>query len=85
MRGFAKDRSALQQIGTLHDARHVIFDDDTPYAIIKALKPDVLVTDGDWGEDAIVGAGSVVTRNVPARTVVAGNPATVRRPIERTA
>ena len=31
------------------------------------------------GEHAIVGAGSVVTRNVPAGAVVAGNPARVRR------
>ena len=29
------------------------------------------------GDDAIVGAGSVVTHDVPARTVVAGNPAVV--------
>jgi UDP-2-acetamido-3-amino-2,3-dideoxy-glucuronate N-acetyltransferase len=35
------------------------------------------------GEDAIVGAGSVVTTNVPARTIVAGNPARVLREIER--
>jgi acetyltransferase-like isoleucine patch superfamily enzyme len=34
------------------------------------------------GEQAIVGAGSVVTRNVPARTIVAGNPARVLRAID---
>src|ERR1700743_899324 len=34
------------------------------------------------GEDAIVGAGSVVTKDVPARAVVAGNPAHILRYID---
>ncbi len=35
------------------------------------------------GENAIVGAGSVVTRDVPANAIVAGNPAKVLRYIEQ--
>ena len=34
------------------------------------------------GEEAIVGAGSVVTHDVLPRTIVAGNPARVMRPVE---
>jgi len=36
------------------------------------------------GENAIVGAGSVVTKDVPANAIVAGNPAKILRYIERT-
>jgi acetyltransferase-like isoleucine patch superfamily enzyme len=36
------------------------------------------------GENAIVGAGSVVTKNVPPNSIVAGNPAKVLRYIEQT-
>ncbi len=34
------------------------------------------------GENAIVGAGSVVTKDVPASSIVAGNPAQVKRYID---
>jgi acetyltransferase-like isoleucine patch superfamily enzyme len=36
------------------------------------------------GENAIVGAGSVVTKDVPANCIVAGNPAKVLRQIDET-
>ncbi len=33
----------------------VVFDEDTPLAIITAIQPDVLVKGADWASDAIVG------------------------------
>jgi len=36
------------------------------------------------GENALVGAGSVVTKDVPANAIVAGNPARILRYIEQT-
>ena len=48
----------------------VIFEEDTPYNLINAIIPDVLVKGGDYNKDNIVGAdivenngGSVVTIN----------------------
>jgi len=38
------------------------FDDDTPLALIRACRPDVLVKGGDWKPEAIVGASEVRAR-----------------------
>jgi len=35
------------------------FDDDTPLALIRAVRPDILVKGGDWPQDSIVGAADV--------------------------
>jgi len=33
-----------------------LFDEDTPYELIKVLKPDILVKGGDWKKEDIVGS-----------------------------
>ncbi len=40
----------------------VVFDAETPAAIIEALQPDVLVKGADWAHDAIVGRETVEAR-----------------------
>lgn len=37
----------------------VLFDEDTPLALIRQLRPDVLVKGADYAPDAIVGAADV--------------------------
>lgn len=40
----------------------VVFDDDTPLALITQVQPDVLVKGADWAADAIVGREVVEAR-----------------------
>jgi rfaE bifunctional protein nucleotidyltransferase chain/domain len=40
----------------------VLFDEDTPYALIARLQPDVLVKGADWPEEAMVGREIVEAR-----------------------
>ena len=40
----------------------VLFEEETPDRIIKAIQPDILVKGADWGENAIVGRNTVEAR-----------------------
>jgi D-beta-D-heptose 7-phosphate kinase/D-beta-D-heptose 1-phosphate adenosyltransferase len=40
----------------------VVFDEDTPHALITQIQPDVLVKGADWGEQNIVGRDVVEAR-----------------------
>jgi rfaE bifunctional protein nucleotidyltransferase chain/domain len=57
----AADRAYL--VAALADVDAVvIFDEDTPQALIEALTPDVLVKGGDYTESTVVGAPEVRAR-----------------------
>jgi D-glycero-beta-D-manno-heptose 1-phosphate adenylyltransferase len=47
----------------------VIFDEDTPLELIKALMPDVLVKGGDWRPDQIVGGKEVLANGGEVRSL----------------
>ena len=40
----------------------VVFEDDTPLDLVRALAPDVIVKGGDYSPDTIVGANDVTAR-----------------------
>lgn len=47
----------------------VVFDEDTPLELIKALVPDVLVKGGDWQPDKIVGRDVVLAAGGRVTTI----------------
>ncbi len=59
-------------------AKPVTVGDDVWFGGSVTVLPGVSIGDG-----AVIGAGSVVTHNIPARVVAAGNPCRVLRPIEK--
>jgi D-beta-D-heptose 7-phosphate kinase/D-beta-D-heptose 1-phosphate adenosyltransferase len=40
----------------------VVFDEDTPFELVQAIEPDVIVKGGDYSPDTIVGADIVTAR-----------------------
>ena len=54
------EKSRALILSSLRFVSHVIlFDEETPYELIKALQPDILVKGADYKEDEIVGADIV--------------------------
>ncbi|MFA5476442.1 MAG: D-glycero-beta-D-manno-heptose 1-phosphate adenylyltransferase [Bacteroidales bacterium] len=47
----------------------VLFDEDTPYQLIKAVQPDVLVKGSDYKTDDIVGADIVKAKGGSVQTI----------------
>ena len=47
----------------------VLFDESTPYELIKAIKPDVLVKGADYSVDKIVGSDIVLANGGEVKTI----------------
>jgi len=62
-RPLVRERDRAEVLAALEMVDYVtIFGADTPYELIKATRPDVLVKGGDWTADRIVGADLVLAR-----------------------
>ena len=61
----------------------VVFDEDTPHEVIKAIQPDILVKGADWGENAIVGRDIVEARGGKVVRVVLAEGYSTSRLIEK--
>jgi len=69
-RPLVPERDRCEVVAALEMVDYVTtFDDDTPYAVIKDLQPDVLVKGGDWEPDRIVGAEVVRARGGTVRSL----------------
>jgi maltose O-acetyltransferase len=68
---------AETRIQGMEVAKAILIEDNVWIGGGAILLPGVII-----GRNAVVGAGAVVTRSVPANTVVAGNPARVIRELE---
>jgi D-beta-D-heptose 7-phosphate kinase/D-beta-D-heptose 1-phosphate adenosyltransferase len=69
-RPLVPERDRCEVIAALEMVDYVTtFDEDTPYALIKHLQPDVLVKGGDWRSDEIVGADVVRARGGVVRSL----------------
>lgn len=59
------------------------FDDDTPAALIEALKPEVLVKGGDWPVERIVGGPETLARGGRVVSIPFAHPRSTSALLER--
>jgi D-beta-D-heptose 7-phosphate kinase/D-beta-D-heptose 1-phosphate adenosyltransferase len=69
-RPLVPQRDRCEVVAALEMVDYVtVFAEDTPYQLIEALAPDVLVKGGDWKPDQIVGAELVRARGGTVRSL----------------
>jgi D-beta-D-heptose 7-phosphate kinase/D-beta-D-heptose 1-phosphate adenosyltransferase len=83
-RPLVKQRDRAEVLAALEMVDYVaVFDQDTPYELIAALRPDVLVKGGDWPVDRIVGADLVLARGGTVKSLPFARGYSTSRLIER--
>lgn len=61
-RPIVKEKDRLKIIAGLESVDYVVlFPEDTPFKLIKLLKPDILVKGADWKRDDIIGSDFVLS------------------------
>ncbi|HXH87379.1 MAG TPA: DapH/DapD/GlmU-related protein [Gaiellaceae bacterium] len=92
------DRTLIGPLTTIHTANHAFDDPDVPLLEQGSIKQPVTIGEDCWlamsvcvlpgvtiGDRSVIGAGSVVTRDIPADSVAVGNPCRVIRSRRATA
>ncbi|MCK5286950.1 MAG: D-glycero-beta-D-manno-heptose 1-phosphate adenylyltransferase [Thermodesulfovibrionia bacterium] len=65
------EKQRAEVLSALHMIDYItLFDEDTPYELIKEIQPDILVKGADWGKKDIV--GSDIVRDVRTIPFVEG-------------
>ncbi len=65
------EKQRAEVLSALHMIDYItLFDEDTPYELIKEIQPDILVKGADWGKKDIV--GSDIVRDVRSIPFVEG-------------
>jgi len=69
-RPVVREQDRLRLIVALESVDYaLLFNADTPFAVIKALKPDVLIKGADWDKNKIVGGDFVTSYGGTVSTV----------------